>query len=140
MSTRIFDNPNNVPELILNNRLHRLDPLGNVQTYDSIACDDEGRVIGITHLAAISSTLPDQTINAGFADSTLTELASIARQNNARAQAALSDQLKTMTGDQAVAYIEASVNTFAQAKPLLKIMARLIIAERDKIWPDLPDA
>ena len=61
------------------------------------------------------------------------------RRENARAEAALAAQLKTLTPQEAVDYIETNVTTLASAKTVLKIMARMLIAMRDQIWPDLPE-
>jgi hypothetical protein len=66
-------------------------------------------------------------------------LRSLARKLSARTQANLSEQLRTMTPQQAVDYIETNVTSLATAKTVLKIMARIIIAMRDEIWPDLPE-
>lgn len=61
------------------------------------------------------------------------------RQNNSETEAALATQLKNLTPQQAVDYIEANVTTLATAKTVLKIMARMLIALRDKVMPDLPE-
>lgn len=63
-----------------------------------------------------------------------------ARQTAAKAEAALAIELKSLTPAQAVAYVENNVTTLASAKVVLKIMARLIIAMRDEVFPDLPEA
>jgi hypothetical protein len=61
------------------------------------------------------------------------------RKANARAEAKLATELKSLTPAQAVAYIETNVTNLASAKTVLKIMARILIAMRDEIWPELPD-
>lgn len=67
------------------------------------------------------------------------EIAKEARKANAKAEAALATQLKTVTPTQAVAYIEQNVTDLPSAKAALKVMVRMIIALRDAIMPDLPD-
>lgn len=61
------------------------------------------------------------------------------RRATARSQAALATQLRTLTPQQAVDYIETNVTNLATAKDVLKILARIVIAMRDEVWPDLPD-
>ena len=61
------------------------------------------------------------------------------RKANAINEAALATEFKILTPAQAVAYIETNVTTLASAKAVLKIMARILIAMRDKTWPDLPE-
>lgn len=61
------------------------------------------------------------------------------RRVTARGNAKLSTQLRTLTPQQAVDYIETNVTNLATAKDVLKIMARILIALRDEAWPDLPD-
>jgi hypothetical protein len=62
-----------------------------------------------------------------------------ARQSAARSEAALATAFRTITPAQAVAYIDNNVTSLATAKDALKLMARILIAMRDQIWPDLPD-
>lgn len=62
-----------------------------------------------------------------------------ARKTNAKGEAALATQFKTLTPQQAVNYIENNVTNLSTAKDILKIMARILIAMRDEIWPDLPE-
>lgn len=57
----------------------------------------------------------------------------------ARAQAALADAFRTLTPAQAADWIETNVTSLATAKTALKIMARILVAMRDQIWPDLPE-
>lgn len=61
------------------------------------------------------------------------------RERDAEAQAGLATQLKTVTPQQAVNYIEANVTNLATAKEVLKIMARMLIAIRDRVFPELPE-
>jgi len=68
------------------------------------------------------------------------ELAEQSRKAGARTEAALATQFKTLTPQQAVDYIETNVTSLATAKTVLKIMARILIAMRDEIWPDLPES
>lgn len=64
---------------------------------------------------------------------------SLAREQAAQAEARLATQLRTLTPQQAVDYIETTVTNLATAKQVLKIMARMLIAMRDKVFPDLPE-
>jgi hypothetical protein len=67
------------------------------------------------------------------------EIAEQSRKDGAKSEAALATQFKTLTPQQAVNYIENSVVDLPSAKAVLKIMARILIAMRDEIWPDLPE-
>lgn len=57
----------------------------------------------------------------------------------AKGEAALAKQLKTVTAQGAVDYIEANVTNLASAKAVMKIMARMLIALRDAQFPELPE-
>lgn len=91
---------------------------------------------------------PDGTVDASFSRTltsaewnlylSLTNPAE-ARKKSALANAALATQLKSVTGDQAVAWIENNVTSLATAKDALKIMVRLLIALRDASLSELPD-
>lgn len=70
---------------------------------------------------------------------TAEELAAIARKANAVSEARLATELKALTPAQAVAYIDSNVTNIASAKAVLKIMARMLIAMRDEVWPNLQD-
>lgn len=61
------------------------------------------------------------------------------RQKNAEQEARLAAQLRTLTPQQAVDYIENNVADLLTAKFVLKIMARMLIAMRDQIWPEMPE-
>jgi len=67
------------------------------------------------------------------------ELAIKTRRENARNEASLATQLKALTPQQAVDYIETNVKDLASAKNVLKIMARMLIAMRDEVFPELPE-
>lgn len=128
---RIFDNNNNVSESILKRRIRRLDATSVVETY---AADN-----GISYVK-VGSTLSDSAINAAInPHSTTAEIASETRKTNAIIEAGLAAEFKSITAAQAVAYIDNNVTTLATAKTVLKIMARLIVAMRDELWPDLQD-
>ncbi len=58
---------------------------------------------------------------------------------NAEDEARLAVQLRTLTPQQAVDYIETNVLDLPSAKSVLKIMARMLIAMRNRIFPDLPE-
>jgi hypothetical protein len=139
MSTRIFDNPHNVPGAVLAWRLHKADPGGLVEVYSVPALDVNGVPIGTRHYAAVLSDLPDTAIEAGLGPLTEAERAAIARRRAARDEAALASTLRTVTPQQAVDYIESNVTTLASAKAAMKLMVRVLVAMRDEIWPDMPD-
>lgn len=61
------------------------------------------------------------------------------RINAARVQASLSETFRTLTPNDAANWIETNVKDLASAKAALKIMARILVAMRDQIWPDLPE-
>lgn len=62
-----------------------------------------------------------------------------ARRANAQAEAKLAAQLRSLTPQQAVDYIETNVTNLASAKTVIKIMARMLIAMRDEIWPEMSE-
>lgn len=62
-----------------------------------------------------------------------------ARRAGAIGEAALVAELKNVTGNQAADWIETNVTSLATAKTALKILARMVIAMRNEVWPDLPD-
>ena len=67
------------------------------------------------------------------------EQRSKARQQAAKAEAALATQFRTLTPQGAIDYIETNVTTLATAKTVLKIMARILIAMRDEMWADMAE-
>ena len=62
-----------------------------------------------------------------------------ARKAAAKGEAALSTALKNITPAEAVAYINKHVTDLQSAKAVLKLMARMLIALRDEVWPDMPE-
>jgi hypothetical protein len=88
----------------------------------------------------VGSALSDNALNAAINPATATaEIASETRKTNAITEAGLAAEFKSLTAAQALTYIDNNVTTLATAKTVLKIMARLIIAMRDELWPDLQD-
>lgn len=61
------------------------------------------------------------------------------RQINSASEANLASQLRTLTPQQAVDYIETNVTNLASAKTVMKIMVRMLIALRDAQFPELPE-
>jgi hypothetical protein len=61
------------------------------------------------------------------------------RQTKSKSEAALATQIRQLTPQEAVDYIESNVTTLATAKSAMKIMVRMLIALRDQTWPDLPE-
>lgn len=72
-------------------------------------------------------------------DKTQAEMAALARKENAKQEAGLASRLKSLTPQEAVEYIEVNVTNLASAKAVMKIMARMLIAMRDEVWPELPE-
>ena len=62
------------------------------------------------------------------------------RKASAKGEAALATALKTITPAEAVTYINNKVTDLTSAKAVLKLMARMLIALRDEVWPDLPES
>jgi hypothetical protein len=60
-----------------------------------------------------------------------------AREAAAVTEAGLAVEFKALTPAQAVAYIENNVTDLASAKTAMQGLARLIVALRDQVWPDL---
>lgn len=68
------------------------------------------------------------------------ELAQAARKTAAKNNAKLAMAMKTVTPQGAVDYIDSYVTNLSTAKDVLKLMARMLIAMRDEVWPDLPES
>ena len=62
-----------------------------------------------------------------------------ARRAAAEAGAMLATELKSVTGEQAVNWIETNVTSLATAKTALKVLVRVVVALRDEVFPRLPD-
>jgi hypothetical protein len=62
-----------------------------------------------------------------------------ARWEYASSEAALASVLKNVTPQEAVDWINTSVTDLASAKVALKYMARMLIALRDAVMPELPE-
>ena len=62
------------------------------------------------------------------------------RREQARAAFGGVPELRSATGDQAEAWVEANVTTLASAKRAIAILARAVVALRDETYPDLPDS
>lgn len=126
---RIFDNPRGLGLLVINSRLISQDPAGFAE------------LIETTSLVKVSSVLSDEQIEAGLSiPITPNEQAMLARLAAAKDEGKLVVALKTLTQDQAAAYVQTNVTNLATAKDVMAVMARIIVAYRDAIWPDLPEA
>lgn len=103
-------------------------------------CNSNGVVWGLDGKTEIQNK-PEvkAVILAHTPELTAAELATIARKENARNEANLATQLKALTPQQAENYIETNVTSLASAKAVMKIMARMLIAMRDEVWPELPE-
>lgn len=99
---------------------------------DFIASEDEVRVMFTRELTAAEDEV---YLNILFPF----RQAQIDRRKNAINEAVLATQLKSLTPQQAVNYIENNVTNLATAKDALKIMTRILIALRDEVWPGLPE-
>jgi hypothetical protein len=86
---------------------------------------------------------PDTVIfpDAPTRSNTLTpaQIAARARRRAAIGEAGLATVLKSLTPVQAENYIETNVTNLASAKAVIKIMARMLIAMRDEVWPGLAE-
>lgn len=134
---RIFQNPNNLPEDRILERLLLADAGASATLYKTVSPDNAE----ICHVGITSEVLTDLEIEAILAQPiTSAEQAAAARKAESISQAKLATELRSLTPDQAVAYIENNVTSLASAKAVMKVMARLLIAMRDELWPGLPDA
>jgi len=139
---RSFTNPHQLRQEVIAFRVRALDIFATIQTAQAPAINSDGLPIPgqIAYYVYIESTLTSQQIEGILATpQTANEAASLARFSSARGEAALASQLRTLTPQQAVDYIETNVTNLASAKAVLKIMARILIAMRDQVWPDLPE-
>lgn len=105
------------------------------------SCNSNGIVCDIDGMTQIQTRADVAAVLAAH-DSAIYEqllLSRKARRDNAQGEAALATQLKSVTPQQAVDYIEANVTNLASAKAVLRIMARMLIALRDAQFPDLPE-
>ncbi len=59
------------------------------------------------------------------------------RREGAEGNAAAIPGWATWTADESVAWIDANVTDLASAKQALRAMARMIVAMRDQMWPEL---
>ena len=57
---------------------------------------------------------------------------------NAKESAKMVSELKSITSEEAVEWIDKNVENLSDAKTIFKIMVRMIIAMRDQLWSDLP--
>ena len=57
---------------------------------------------------------------------------------NAKESAKMVSELKSITSEEAVEWIDKNVKNLSDAKTIFKIMVRMIIAMRDQLWSDLP--
>ena len=117
----------------------------------TVAQDQVGLIQALLTSGFVGIPVSDSAVSVDCLDSQIEQVQSIAtpymppvperelRMQRAKGNAALVLEMKTITGDQAVAWIENNVTSLATAKTVLKIMARMIVALRDQTWPDLPD-
>lgn len=101
-------------------------------------CNSNGIVWDVDGVTEIQN-LPEvqAVLRVHTPDKTQAEIAAIARKENARQEAGLASRLKSLTPQEAVEYIEVNVTNLASAKAVMKIMARMLIAMRDEVWPEL---
>lgn len=136
---RVFDNSNNVGQETILERLRLQDPYAGCGTYVvDIFSPVTGLIIGTRSYVWIESTIPDAVIENGLSFATsAVELASYSRKATAFSNAKLVTTLVSLTQDQAAAYIDSNVTNIATAKTVMKIMARILVAMRDELWPNL---
>ena len=86
-----------------------------------------------------------ETVKAAFAmngfiyEPTASEIALRSRKDNAKGQAALAINLKTLNAADAEAWVLANTGNVAQMREVVRELARMVVAMRDDIWPTLPD-
>jgi hypothetical protein len=141
MTERIFYNPNQISAFVIQKRLRALDPFGTARIYSASVIGANYAPTGQTrHYIAIDSDATDSQLEAICSPPlTNAEQNTIARFSAARSEASLTTQLKALTPQQAVDYIETNVTTLATAKIVLEIVVRMLIALRDEVWPDMPE-
>lgn len=98
--------------------------------------DEEGRVIFSRSLSDAEDVIFNDMILKHFRP---IEYTIKRRKENAKGKLALATQLKKVTPQQAVDYVDANVTNLASAKAVIKIMVRMIVALRDAQFPELPD-
>jgi hypothetical protein len=128
---KMYPNPNQLSEVIAFARIAAVDGEASVDLYP-VASNNE-----VSYLA-ISSTLESDEIITLLADPiTQAEQNTIMYKKSALPDMRLVTELKSLTTAQAVDYIETKVTNLASAKAVLKIMARMLIAMRNEIWPNI---
>jgi hypothetical protein len=135
---RIFENPLNLSHFVLELRIKSADQDAKVFTDTADILDKNSYRIGTHNRLLIESILSDEWINDLLAiPSTPAEDQARTKRNNAHTEGGLASQFANLTPAQAVDYIETNVTNLASAKAVLKIMARVLIAMRNQVWPDL---
>jgi len=132
---RMFDNSNKLSEQVILSRL-KADP-------DTVVILSSNTTLeGMdAFYVSVDSLLSDQEIIAALSTPLLSiEIASLIRKANAFAQAKLVSELKALTPEEAAAYVESSITDLDGAVTVIKAIVRLLIALRDELWPDLPEA
>lgn len=103
-------------------------------------CNSNGVVWDVDGVTEIQNVPEVQAVlNAHTPEKTQAKMAALARKENAKQEAGLASQLKSLTPQGAVDYIETNVTNLASAKAVMKIMARMLIALRDEVWPEMPE-
>lgn len=133
---RIFQNPNELNKYTITNRIFPFD--SEVEVNITSGPTNIELQTGSTSYAYIESTLADNDIIEILSSPiTINEQAIEQKRINSFSEALLATEIKSMTAEQAVAYIDGYVTNLATAKVVLKIMARLLIAIKNHIWPNL---
>ena len=103
-------------------------------------CNSNGIVWDVDGVTEIQNLPEVQTVlRVHTPDKTQAEMAALARKENAKQEAGLASQLKSLTPQEAVDYIETNVTNLASAKAVMKIMARMLIALQDAQFPELQE-
>jgi hypothetical protein len=132
MPTRTFPNVSNLPEHIIQIRVQDTDPASQVDVYKVPSLLDASYV-------SIDSLLTDEELTALINPSiTAEEQAAIDRQKEAFEQAVDVSGMKSITVQEAKAYINANITDVATATVLKQIVSTLIPI-RDEVFPRLPE-
>jgi hypothetical protein len=124
-----------LPESIVAKRIHNLDSAATL-VYYRVPSAIEQSYVGIE-----SEIITDEDMAELLATPlTVAEQSAIARKQEAFDNAKLTAELKSVTRAEAREYIDENVTDLASAKGVLKILASMIIALRDEVFPELPES
>jgi hypothetical protein len=163
----IFENTLNLPELTINSRMFPVDPNATAILYQAAIIDVNETVTGYRNMVGITSSIltSQQIVNSLANPMTQAETNAANRAANSRAHAKAIPSWASWTEQEALDWIQANIGTplatpippnpmtVQQIRAVLvsfvnimnnmnavqTAMARMEIAVRDEIWPDLQD-